>query len=120
MRRGRLPSSCIPARTCSTAPPSRCFLEHTDDHRAACINYDPSHFVLQQLDYLAVHRPVHERIQGFHVKDAEFRPSGRVGVYGGYQPWVERPGRFRSLGDGQVDFTQIFTLLAKQATTAGR
>ena len=51
-----------------------------------------------------------KRISGFHVKDAEFRPSGRVGVYGGYQPWAQRAGRFRSLGDGQVDFTRVFTL----------
>ena len=40
----------------------------------------------------------------FHVKDAEFLPTGRQGVYRGYQAWVERAGRFRSLGDGQVDF----------------
>ena len=49
----------------------------------------------------------------FHVKDAEFRPSGRQGVYGGYQPWISRAGRFRSLGDGQVDFPAIFSKLAQ-------
>ena len=63
-----------------------------------------SHFVLQQLDYLAFIDIYHERIKVFHVKDAEFNPTGAPGVYGGYQPWVERAGRFRSLGDGQVDF----------------
>ncbi len=89
------------------------FLDYTDDHAAACLNYDPSHFVLQQLDYLEFIRLYSERIRGFHVKDAEFRPSGRVGVYGGYQSWAGRAGRFRSLGDGQVDFTRVFTLLTE-------
>lgn len=89
------------------------FLEHTDAHPAACINYDPSHFLMQQLDYLAFIELYGDRIRGFHVKDAEFRPSGRVGVYGGYQPWAGRAGRFRSLGDGQVDFSRVFTLLTE-------
>jgi sugar phosphate isomerase/epimerase len=93
------------------------FLEHTDNHPAACLNYDPSHFLLQQLDYLQFIQWYGERIKGFHVKDAEFRPSGRVGVYGGYQPWSKRAGRFRSLGDGQVDFTRVFTLLAEAGYT---
>jgi sugar phosphate isomerase/epimerase len=89
------------------------FLDHTDDHEAACLNYDPSHFLMQQLDYLQFIQLYGERIKGFHVKDAEFRPSGRVGVYGGYQPWTERAARFRSPGDGQVDFSRIFTLLTE-------
>ena len=89
------------------------FLDFLGDHPAACLNYDPSHFVMQQLDYLAFIRIYGERIKAFHVKDAEFRSSGRVGVYGGYQPWSKRAGRFRSLGDGQVDFVQVFTLLTE-------
>ncbi|NML92877.1 sugar phosphate isomerase/epimerase family protein [Novosphingobium olei] len=89
------------------------FLARTGNHPRANILYDPSHFVLQQLDYLAFIDIYHERIKCFHVKDAEFRPSGRIGVYGGYQNWVDRPGRFRSLGDGQVDFGQVFSRLAQ-------
>lgn len=89
------------------------FLEHTANHPAAGINYDPSHFLLQQLDYLEFIQLYGDRISGFHVKDAEFRPSGRVGVYGGYQSWTKRAGRFRSLGDGQVDFKRVFTLLTE-------
>ncbi|MEE3623550.1 sugar phosphate isomerase/epimerase [Nitrospirillum sp. BR 11752] len=89
------------------------FLEEVDHHPRATILYDPSHFVLQQLDYLAFIDRYHSRIRAFHVKDAEFRPDGRAGVYGGYLPWVERPGRFRSLGDGQVDFGAIFAKLAQ-------
>jgi sugar phosphate isomerase/epimerase len=88
------------------------FLERVGNHPRANILYDPSHFVLQQLDYLQFIDIYHERIKCFHVKDAEFRPNGRSGVYGGYQNWVDRPGRFRSLGDGQVDFPGIFAKMA--------
>ena len=87
------------------------FLEKVDNHRRACLLYDPSHFVLQCLDYLAYIDHYHERIKAFHVKDAEFNPTGKQGVYGGYTGWVERAGRFRSLGDGQVDFKAIFSKL---------
>jgi sugar phosphate isomerase/epimerase len=89
------------------------FLEAVGGHARANILYDPSHFVLQQLDYLAFIDIYHERIRAFHVKDAEFRPSGRAGVYGGYADWLDRPGRFRSLGDGQVDFKAIFSKFAQ-------
>ena len=88
------------------------FLDAVKGHPRCCINYDPSHFVLQQLDYLAFIDIYHERIKAFHVKDAEFNPIGRQGVYSGFQPWVNRAGRFRSLGDGQVDFGAIFSKLA--------
>lgn len=89
------------------------FLEATDNHRRARILYDPSHFVLQQLDYLEFIDIYHDYIEAFHVKDAEFNPTGRSGVYGGYQSWIDRPGRFRSIGDGQVDFRGIFTKLSQ-------
>jgi len=88
------------------------FLERVDNHRRACLLYDPSHFVLQQLNYLDYIDHYHERIKIFHVKDAEFRPTGKQGVYGGFQPWLNRAGRFRSLGDGQVDFGAIFSKMA--------
>lgn len=89
------------------------FLDKLRNHPRCCINYDPSHFVLQQLDYLAFIDIYHERIKAFHVKDAEFNPTGRQGVYSGYQPWIDRAGRFRSLGDGQVDFAGIFSKMAQ-------
>ncbi|MGO8832357.1 MAG: sugar phosphate isomerase/epimerase family protein [Roseiarcus sp.] len=88
------------------------FLEGVGDHPRCAINYDPSHFVLQQLDYLEFIDLYCARIRGFHVKDAEFNPNGRQGVYSGYAPWVERAGRFRSLGDGQIDFGAVFSKLA--------
>ncbi|HRY27321.1 MAG TPA: sugar phosphate isomerase/epimerase, partial [Geminicoccaceae bacterium] len=87
------------------------FLDAVGGHSRATINYDPSHFLLQQLDYLAFIDIYHERITSFHVKDAEFNPDGRQGVYSGYQPWTSRAGRFRSLGDGQVDFSGVFSKL---------
>jgi sugar phosphate isomerase/epimerase len=89
------------------------FLARVNNHPRCNINYDPSHFLLQQLDYLAFIDIYHERIKAFHVKDAEFRPSGRQGVYSGYQSWMDRAGRFRSLGDGQVDFSAIFSKLTQ-------
>ena len=88
------------------------FLEKVNNHPRANIMYDPSHFVLQALDYLAFIDHYHDRIRAFHVKDAEFRPDGKSGAYGGYQPWSKRAGRFRSPGDGQVDFGAIFTKLS--------
>jgi sugar phosphate isomerase/epimerase len=88
------------------------FLDAVGGHSRASILYDPSHLLLQQLDYLAFLDRYHERVKCFHVKDAEFRPNGRTGAYGGYQPWLDRAGRFRSPGDGQIDFRSIFSKLA--------
>lgn len=88
-------------------------LEALGQHPRANILYDPSHLVLQGMDYSAFIDHYHTRIKAFHVKDAEFRPDGRTGAYGGYLPWVERAGRFRSLGDGQIDFARIFSQLTR-------
>jgi sugar phosphate isomerase/epimerase len=89
------------------------FLERLKNHPRANLLYDPSHFLLQQLDYLDYIDIYHQRIRAFHVKDAEFKPTGRQGVYGGFQSWVNRAGRFRSLGDGQVDFSAVFSKLSQ-------
>ena len=89
------------------------FLEKVNNHARACLLYDPSHFVLQCLNYLEYIDNYHERIRMFHVKDAEFNLTGKQGVYGGYQNWIDRAGRFRSLGDGQVDFKSVFSKLAQ-------
>ena len=89
------------------------FLEKVNNHPRCNILYDPSHFVLQQLDYLGYIDVYHDRIKMFHVKDAEFNSSPRQGVYSGYQPWIDRAGRFRSLGDGHVDFSGIFSKLTQ-------
>ncbi|WP_448676985.1 sugar phosphate isomerase/epimerase family protein [Delftia acidovorans] len=89
------------------------FHELVGQHARCKILFDPSHFVLQQLNYLDYIDIYREHIRMFHVKDAEFLPSGRQGIYGGYSSWLERAGRFRSLGDGQVDFKAIFSKFAQ-------
>lgn len=89
------------------------FLDAVQQHPRACLLYDPSHFVLQQLDYLAYIDHYHQRIKAFHVKDAEFNSTGKQGTFGGYQSWANRAGRYRSPGDGQVDFKSIFSKLAQ-------
>lgn len=88
------------------------FLQRVNNHSRCNILYDPSHLILQQLDYLAFMDEYKDRIKLVHIKDAEFNPTAKQGVYGGYQPWVDRAGRFRSLGDGHVDFVSIFSKLA--------
>lgn len=89
------------------------FLALVDNHPRCNMLYDPSHLLLQQMNYLAFIDHYHTRIKAFHVKDAEYRPNGRSGVYGGYQSWINRAGRFRSPGDGQVDFKGIFSKLTQ-------
>ena len=89
------------------------FLEATNNHKRVNILYDPSHFVLQQLDYLAYIDHYHQFIKMFHVKDAEFNPTGKKGAFGGYEDWRNRAGRYRSPGDGQVDFRTIFSKLTE-------
>ena len=89
------------------------FLEATGNHKRANILYDPSHFVLQQLDYIGYIDHYHEFIKSFHVKDSEFKPNGKKGAFGGYGDWIDRAGRYRSPGDGQIDFKTIFTKLTE-------
>jgi sugar phosphate isomerase/epimerase len=89
------------------------FLDNVNQHPRACLLYDPSHFVLQQLDYIQYIDFYHQRIKAFHVKDSEFNPTGKQGTFGGYQSWANRAGRYRSPGDGQVDFKTIFSKLTQ-------
>ena len=89
------------------------FLEEVNHHPRANILYDPSHLILQSIDYLGYIDCYHERIKMFHVKDAEFNPTAKSGAFGGYQNWLTRPGRFRSLGDGQINFKGIFSKLSQ-------
>ena len=50
------------------------FLDRVKNHPRCNMLFDPSHFVLQQLDYPQFIDLYHDRIKMFHVKDAEFRP----------------------------------------------
>ena len=54
------------------------FLAATKNHPSVKMLYDPSHFILQQLDYLQYIDFYHDYIKMFHVKDAEFNPTGTV------------------------------------------
>lgn len=87
------------------------FLDHVGQHPRANILYDPSHLLLQHIDLYGFIDCYHQRIKAFHVKDAEFQMSAKTGVYGGYLDWTDRAGRFRSLGDGQIDFKRVFSKL---------
>jgi sugar phosphate isomerase/epimerase len=89
------------------------FLDALKGHKRACINYDASHFIKQGMDYVAFIDHYHDRIKGFHVKDAEFNPTGKQGFYSGWQPWLKRAARDRSLGDGQVNFSRVFAKLTE-------
>jgi sugar phosphate isomerase/epimerase len=88
-------------------------LEAVGGHPRMAILYDPSHLFLQHMDYLGFIDRYHDRIRAFHVKDAEYLRNDRSGVYGGYQDWLDRAGRFRSPGDGQIDFGGIFSRLTR-------
>lgn len=85
------------------------FYEAVNKHPRCAINYDASHFVKQGLDYLQFIDFYHEHIKMFHVKDSEFNPTGKQGFLSGYQPWLKRAARDRSLGDGQTDFGKVFS-----------
>jgi len=89
------------------------FLALLKNHPRCNILFDPSHLHLQHIDYLQFIDIYHSRIKAFHVKDAEYVTNGRSGVYGGYQRWIDRAGRFRSPGDGQINFNAIFSKLAQ-------
>jgi len=102
-----------PACDCFDGATFDMFLEYSNEHPSACLNYDPSHFILQQLDLYEFIKVYGSRIKGFHVKDGEFNPSAKQGVYSGFQSWSKRAGRFRTVGDGQIDFKKVFSLLTE-------
>ena len=89
------------------------FRDAVGDHCRCCMLYDPSHLLMQGIDYLTYIDHYRDVIKMFHVKDAEFHPTGKSGFYGGFESWLKRPARTRSLGDGQVNFAGIFSRLAE-------
>ncbi|YBP34830.1 sugar phosphate isomerase/epimerase family protein [Klebsiella pneumoniae] len=84
------------------------FLALVDNHPRCNMLYDPSHLHAAADGLSGLYRYLSTaRIKAFHVKDAEFRPNGRNGVYGGYQPWHQprrtlsaRPATGRSTSKG--------------------
>lgn len=90
------------------------WLPYVKHHSRAGILLDLSHFVLSGMrmtHMLGYINQWKDRIGMFHVKDGEFQPTPGGGVYGGFNDWRKRPSRFRSLGDGQIDYPAVFALL---------
>jgi len=77
-------------------------------------NYDPSHFVYQNVDYVGFIREFKNRIYHVHMKDAYLDPNPkRAGIFGGHTNFgdPDRSWDFRSLGRGSVDFEEIIRAL---------
>ena len=77
-------------------------------------NYDPSHLVYQNVDYVGFIREFSDRIYHVHMKDAYLDPlPKRAGIFGGHTNFgdPDRSWDFRSLGRGSVDFEEILRAL---------
>ena len=74
------------------------------------LNFDPSHFGYQGVDYLGFLREFGQRLYNVHVKDVWWSQSpAECGVFGGHVDFGA-PGRFwdfRSPGRGRIDFEGI-------------
>jgi len=85
-------------------------LQAVDEHPRFGINFDPSHFGYQGVDYLRLVREFSARIWNVHVKDSWWSPvPTEAGVFGGHTDFGA-PGRywdFRSPGRGRVDFESL-------------
>jgi sugar phosphate isomerase/epimerase len=82
--------------------------------KAFGFNYDPSHFVYQNVDYVGFIRKFGDRIYHVHMKDAYLSPRPtEAGVFGGHLNFGDhrRAWDFRSLGRGSVDFEEIIRAL---------
>lgn len=83
-------------------------------HPSFGFNYDPSHFVYQNVDYVGFIREFRDRIFHVHMKDAHLASTPqRVGIFGGHTNFgdPERSWDFRSLGRGSVNFEEIIRAL---------
>ena len=83
-------------------------------HKAFGFNYDPSHFVYQNVDYVGFIRKFGDRIFHVHMKDAYSAPHRtEAGVFGGHLNFGDprRAWDFRSLGRGSVNFEEIIRAL---------
>lgn len=83
-------------------------------HPRFCFNFDPSHFVYQNVDYVLFVRKFGDRIRNVHMKDCYVSPTPtEVGTYGGHVAFGDhrRSWNFRSLGRGSVKFEEIIRAL---------
>jgi sugar phosphate isomerase/epimerase len=76
-------------------------------------NFDPSHFVWQQLDYVAFVLDFADHIFHVHVKESITNLDGRNGVLGSHRPWADprRGWTFVSTGHGAVRWEPLFRAL---------
>jgi sugar phosphate isomerase/epimerase len=92
-------------------------LAAVENHARFGINFDPSHFGYQGVDYLAFLREFGARIWNVHVKDVWWSDRGaEAGVFGGHSDFGS-DGRFwdfRSPGHGRIDFKSILRVLNHQ------
>jgi sugar phosphate isomerase/epimerase len=84
------------------------------DHRPAFgLNFDPSHFVWQDLDPIAFLDEYRMRIYHVDCKEARTRLDGRSGRLGSHLPWGDphRGWDFVSAGRGDIRWEDIFRML---------
>jgi sugar phosphate isomerase/epimerase len=77
------------------------------------INFDPSHFMWQQLDPVAFVLDFADHIFHVHVKESITNLDGRNGVLGSHLPWANprRGWTFVSTAHGEVPWEPIFRAL---------
>ena len=77
------------------------------------INFDPSHFMWQQLDPVAFVLDFAEHIFHVHVKESVTNLDGRNGVLGSHLPWANprRGWTFVSTAHGEVPWEPLFRAL---------
>ncbi|MGH7920300.1 MAG: sugar phosphate isomerase/epimerase family protein, partial [Candidatus Dormibacteraceae bacterium] len=84
------------------------------DHRPAFgLNFDPSHFVWQDLDPVAFLLAYRDRIYHVHCKESRRRLDGRNGRLASHLPWGDprRGWDFVSAGRGEVPWEDVFRTL---------
>ena len=89
-------------------------IEAVGEHRRFGFNFDPSHLVYQNVDYVKFIRKFGARIFHAHMKDAYLAKTlCEVGVFGGHVAFgdARRSWDFRSLGRGSVNFEEIIRAL---------
>jgi sugar phosphate isomerase/epimerase len=89
-------------------------LEAIGQREAFGLNWDPSHFVWQELDPVGFIWDFKDRIYHVDCKDTRMRPqNGRAGVLGSHLPWGDprRGWDFVSTGHGDVPWEDSFRAL---------
>ena len=83
-------------------------------HRPAFgLNFDPSHFMWQDLDPVGFLWDFQDRIYHVHLKESRKQLDGRNGRLGSHLPWADprRGWDFVSTGHGDVPWESIFRML---------